>query len=163
MALLALALHGLGCAADASNGHEPDGGSPAPTSGEIATTATTAPDTTAPASPSAPASARAASGGACLMFYHCACNVGCSKVATPREELRDGLAVEIVSGVNSGSKVFVAASKDKAGQQVFSLTHNKPGAPMPCAIPAAQNLMAYPCDTKKSGELDPHACDSACP
>lgn len=96
------------------------------------------------------------------MFYHCGCNVGCSKVASPRDELRDGLEVEIVSGINAGSQVFVAASKDKTGRDVFSLTHHKPGAPMPCAIPASRNVMAYPCDAAKSGELDAHACDSGC-
>ena len=96
------------------------------------------------------------------MFYHCGCNVGCSKVAEPREELRDGLEVEIVSGINAGTKVFVAASKDKTGRQVFSLTHHKPGGPMVCASPTTRHLMAYPCDARNSGDLDAHGCDSAC-
>lgn len=123
---------------------------------------TTAP--TGPTEPLAPVASSPpdASGGTCLMWYACGCNVGCAKVDLPRSALKAGMSVRVASGINAGERGFVERSRDASGAEVFSLTHQAPGGIQVCTTARDALLFGYGCVANRSGALDAHACDDAC-
>ena len=96
------------------------------------------------------------------MWYVCGCNLGCSKIAIPPAELKDGLPVQVISGVEKGEKGFVVQSKDKSGADVFGISPHNPGSLHICATAPDPHFLGYVCETSKAGELNGHACDSEC-
>jgi len=95
------------------------------------------------------------------MWYVCGCNVGCSKIAVARSDLKDGLRAEVISGTGTGATVYVFQDKDSSGAPVFGLSPNKPDGINVCELPSAKHV-GYLCATSNSGELDAHKCDTAC-
>ena len=98
----------------------------------------------------------------CLMWYVCGCNVGCSKVAVPRDKLKDGLSVQVVSGTEKGKRGFVFETKDKSGATVFGIGRDKPGGMGICAATPDPRYFGYGCESSKSGPIDAQSCDDAC-
>jgi hypothetical protein len=103
----------------------------------------------------------ASRGESCLMWYVCGCNVGCSKIAVARSDLKDGLRADVVSGTGAGTTAYVFREKDSLGEPVFGLSPNKPGGIYVCELPSAK-YVGYLCATSISGEIDAHKCDMGC-
>jgi len=105
--------------------------------------AASAPRAAALPPPAAPATARRT---ACLMLYECGCNSACTEVDRPADDLRPGMRVNVVLGPLKGTPVFVAESRTKDGEPIFTVQRADPKDPIVlCSARARGPLVGYLC------------------
>ena len=98
-----------------------------------------------------------------MVWRPCSCDSGCVLIREAKSSLKDGMAVNIVSGPLKGTPAMVEAVESTTGGQTLVVTRGAPGQPSVCQREIRGPEFGYGCVKAKSNKpIDPHACEGAC-